>query len=152
MKIALYTGNHAGAPFNVRIGAWLTRLVQKGPYGRVTHVEAVLAEHDDGTCTVGSSVMSEGGVRTTRKALPAVAWELVDVPQWSAQFAAEWFEQHAGDPYDWRGALATVLPGHSSRGWFCNEAVGAAVGLLTPANFTPAQFTAIAHTVALLAH
>lgn len=150
MKVALYIGNHAGAAWNVRLGAALTRIVQKGPFGNVTHVEAVLEEHADGSVTVGSSVLSEGGVRTVRKTLEAAAWRLVDVPAWSAQRAAAWFAEHAGARYDWRGALATVLPGHDGVGYFCNEAVGAAVGLETPAAFTPAQFAAIAYTLALL--
>lgn len=148
MKVALYVGTHDSAPLPVRIGAWLTRLAQKGPFGRVTHVEAVLEEHGDGTFTVGSSLMAEDGVRVTRKALPATDWVIIDVPAWDASRAARWFAAHAGEPYDWRGAAATVLPGHASRGWFCNEAVGAAVGLWAPANFTPAQFAAIAYTVA----
>lgn len=52
---------------------------------------------------------------------------------WDDGAAWRWFHPHAGAPYDSRGAVATVLPGgHGSGEWFCNEAVGAAVGLRAP--------------------
>lgn len=148
MKIALYVGNHEGASLQVRLGAALTRLAQKGPWGHVTHVEAILAENADGTCTVASSVLTEGGVRIARRVLAAGDWVIVNVPQWDLARARAWFEAHQGEPYDWRGALATVLPGHDSTGYFCCEAVGAAVDLETPEAFTTAQFAAIAVSLA----
>lgn len=150
MKVALYVGKHSGAPLGVRLGAWLTKVAQKGQFDNVTHVEAILEEHADGTYTVGSSVASFGGVRITRKSLEASEWLIVDVPQWDGSSASQWFMEHLGEPYDWRGALATVLPGHDSTGYFCNEAVGEAVGLLTPWCFTPSQFAAIACSLGTL--
>lgn len=145
MRVALYIGDHAQDAWSVRVGAALTRLVQKGEFGRVTHVEAILAEHGDGTVDIASSSLRDGGVRIKpRVALTAGHWLVVDVPQWNVERARGWFQAHDGEPYDSRGALATVLPGHHRGGaWFCNEAVGASAGLREPATFTPAQFAAI---------
>lgn len=149
MRVALYVGSHPGAPILTKVGAWLTRLAQKGPYGIVTHCEAVLKEMEDGQCVVGSSVATEGGVRIATKRLDPAEWLLVDVPQWNAERAALWFKAHEGDGYDWRGAWATMLPGHAEGGRrFCSAAVLASVGWRTPDNFTPAHLAAIAYSLA----
>jgi hypothetical protein len=146
MKVALYVGNHAKDALYVRLGWWLTRLVQKGEFGRVTHCEAILGG-DCNSATIASSSLRDGGVRVKRGVqLDAASWRIVDVPQWDAGMAALWFVQHDGEPYDWRGALATLLPGHAGRGWFCDEAIGASAGLRTPQVFTPSQFAAICFT------
>jgi len=53
-------------------------------------------------------------------------WMIVDVPQWDVAESAAWFAEHDGELYDYRGALATLLPGKGvSNRWFCNEALGA---------------------------
>ena len=149
MRIALYIGNHTKDTPGVRLGWWLTRLVQKGTYSNVTHVEAILAEHEDGSVTIGSSSVREGGVRIKRCHLTPEHWIIVDVPRWSAETAKQWFEKHDGEPYDWRGAFASCMPFQwgESKQWFCNGAVGAAVGLDSPEIFGPAQFTAICHSL-----
>lgn len=152
MKVAFYVGDHAGAPLFARIGAWLTRLAQKGPYGDVTHGEAVLEEHGDGLYTIASSVTKEGVRILERVPLDPAQWLIVDVPQWDAVKARAWFESHAGEPYDWRGAWATVMPGHAKGGRrFCSASVLASVGWKTPDNFTPAHLAAIAYSLAGLA-
>lgn len=148
MKVALYIGAHAGAPWTVRAGGWITRLAQKGSLGDVSHVEAILSEYPDGSADIASAVLSDGGVRIKRATLAPGEWRIVDVPHWDAAGARDWFEQHTGEPYDWRGALATMLPGHDSTGWFCNEAVGASVGVTEPQTFTPATFAAMCLTFA----
>lgn len=145
MKVALYIGSHRGDKWHIRFISYLIRLAQKGNLGNVTHVEAILAEHDDGTVTIASSSKRDGGVRSKRVKLDPNNWIIVDVPQWSLDSSIEWFEKHYGDKYDWRGAAATVLPGKGKQNqWFCNEAVGASVGLVEPDTFGPHQFAAIA--------
>lgn len=147
MLVALYVGDHRADGFRDRLGWWLTRQVQRGEFRRVTHVEAILAERPDGRHLIASSSLRDGGVRIKAATLDPAHWLIADVPAWDADAAREWFAQHIGEPYDWRGALATVLPGkNASRRWFCNEAVGAAVGLRSPAAFGPAQFAAICFT------
>lgn len=145
MRVALYVGDHAGDDLLTRAGWRLTRLVQKGEFGLVTHCEAVLRQDPTGAVDIASSSVRDGGVRIKQGVfLQPESWWLVDVPAWSADRARDWFVAHAGAPYDWRGAWATVMPGHRRAGeWFCNEAVGAAAGLRTPEVFTPSQFAAI---------
>lgn len=149
MKIALFIGDHTKDDPSVRLGWWLTRLVQKGKYSNVTHVEAILKEHEDDSVTIGSSSLREGGVRMKRCHLDANHWLIVDVPQWSAEDALLWFISHDGEPYDWRGAFATAFPIQWSKKkqWFCNQAVGESVGLESAEIFGPAQFAAICHSL-----
>lgn len=148
MLVALYIGPHTADTFLVR-ASWKTiRLVQKGPLDIVTHVEAIHAVHSDGRVTIASSSLRDKGVRAKTVRLNVDNWIIVDVPQWNVQKSIHWFDYHDGDAYDIRGALATVLPGKgSSDRWFCNEAVGASVGLLHPETFGPNQFAAIALTL-----
>jgi hypothetical protein len=146
MLIAHYIGNHSADPLNVRLGWACVRLVQKGAFSRVTHCEAILREYGAGVADIASSSLRDGGVRKKENvALDPGNWKIADVPLFDAAKAAEWFAEHDGAPYDFRGALATVLPGRTQAGhFFCNYSVGAAPGvLLTPECFTPAQFAAI---------
>jgi len=145
VKVALFIGNHTKDTPGVRLGWWLTRLVQKGTYSNVTHVEAILAEHEDGSVTIGSSSIRDGGVRIKRCVLTPEHWIIVDVPQWDAIEAAVWFAEHDGEPYDWRGAFATCMPfSWDEKGWFCNGAVLASVGFSNPEIFGPSHFASIA--------
>lgn len=149
MKIALYIGNHDKDSWTVRLGWWLTRLVQKGSYSNVTHVEAILKEWDDGSVTIASASLRDGGVRMKRCILTPGHWDIVDVPRWDVERAEQWFVEHDGEPYDWRGAFATCMPfsWDEYKQWFCNGAVGAAVGLECPEIFGPSQFAAICHSL-----
>lgn len=146
MKIALYIGNHTKDNPSVRLGWWLTRLVQKGEFANVTHVEAILAEHDDGTVTIGSASIRDGGVRTKRCHLTPEHWIIVDVPRWSVTKARNWFIKHNGEKYDIRGAFASAFPiqWKQKDRWFCNEAVGASAGVKSPEVMGPCQFSVMA--------
>lgn len=127
----------------VRAGWRLTRLVQKGMFGHVTHVEAIHAEHPDGSVTIASASIRDGGVRSKVTRLDPDHWRIVDVPQWETRRSADLLLQTRGAPYDWRGALATCMPGSPQTGrWFCNAWV-AAPFLEAPATFGPHQFAAI---------
>lgn len=144
MLVALYIGNHAQDTLSVRLGWFLTRLVQKGPYGIVTHCEAILRDYGGGVADIASSSLRDGGVRIKERVqLNPANWWIVNVQQWDAGASREWFVEHKGAPYDKRGAVATVLPGHDGEGYFCDEAVAASVGWKTPQCFTPAQWAAI---------
>lgn len=148
MLIALYIGPHTSDTLPVRLAWKATRLVQKGPLGIVKHVEAIHEVYTNGEVTLASSSLRDKGVRIKTTKLNPAHWIIVEVPQWSVQKSILWFESHEGDAYDIRGALATVLPGTSSPDrWFCNEAVGASVGLICPETFGPNQFAAIALTL-----
>jgi len=145
LKVAHFIGKHTKDTPSVRLGWFLTRLVQKGKYKQVTHCEAILEEHGDGSVTIGSSSLRDGGVRTKRCFLTPENWLIMDVPQWDSAKAAVWFAEHDGEKYDLRGAFASWLPiswsGYNE--WFCNESVAASVGIESPEIFGPAQFAAI---------
>ncbi|UUZ75551.1 hypothetical protein LP414_27935 [Polaromonas sp. P1(28)-13] len=70
-------------------------------------------------------------------------WLIVDVPQWDVRLSIDLLARTRGALYDWRGALATCLPGSpDSRRWFCNEWVGEPY-VRAPATFGPHHFAAI---------
>jgi hypothetical protein len=146
MKIALYIGTHAKDDALTRIGWAATRVVQKGKFRRVTHVEAILEEHADGSVTIGSASLRDGGVRTKTVKLTQEHWLIYDVPVWDVEQSRLWFVEHAGESYDWRGAFVTWLPAtwDDEKAWFCNESVAASVGMVDPDIFGPSGFAAVA--------
>ena len=143
MKVALYIGDHAADPLPVRAGWWITRRVQKGPYAGVTHCEAIHAEHADGSVTIASASLRDGGVRAKRARLNPAHWQIVDVPFWDVVRSQDFFAETNGLPYDLRGAIATAFLGSEDRTrYFCNEWVGKPF-LRASANFGPHQFAAV---------
>lgn len=144
MKVALYIGDHATDGWLVRAGWAITRFVQKGPYSGVTHVEAIHAEHGDGSVTIASASVRDGGVRQKRTVLEPTHWRIVEVPSWPLSSSLDLLHRTNGLPYDWRGAIATAFLGsQDNRRWFCNEWVGHPY-LMASANFGPHQFAAVA--------
>ena len=143
MRVALYIGDHAGDDLLVRAGWYLTRLVQKGPYGCVTHVEAIHEEHADGSVTIASASLRDGGVRAKRTTLDPLHWWIVDVPQWGVERSVALLASTNGMPYDMRGAIATAFLGsQDSARWFCNEWVSSPF-VRAPATFGPHHFAAL---------
>lgn len=149
MLIALFIGDHKGDTLPVRLGWWAIRHTQGGKYAQVTHTECIHAENTDGTVTIASSSLRDGGVRTKENVrLNPKHWMIVNVPSWYLDMSKHWFACHDGEKYDLRGALATRLPGvGASDRWFCNEADGASVGLAEPDTFGPHHFAAICMTL-----
>jgi hypothetical protein len=143
MLVAHYIGAHRGDSLHVRLGWACVRAVQRGEYKRVTHVESILQEHDDGTVTIASSSLRDGGVRAKRVSLKAGHWLISDVPHWDVVRAIELLDDTEGWPYDLFGAMATVLPTRQKSGsFFCSEWV-AKPFLRSPQTFGPAQLAAI---------
>lgn len=143
MKVAFYIGDHSADGHMARLGWRITRCVQKGPYGHVTHCEAIHAEHPDGSVTIASASLRDGGVRAKRVTLDPVHWWIVDVPQWDVVRSEDFLAETAGMKYDWRGAIATVFLGaQDAARWFCNEHV-AAPFLRASGTFGPNHLTAI---------
>lgn len=60
-------------------------------------------------------------------------------------YARDWFERNAGAPYDLMGNVRFVLPwlADSERGWFCSEALAAALKLKEPWRFGPNGLAAL---------
>jgi hypothetical protein len=144
MIILAYVGNHANDSLFARLGWAITRLVQRGRFKRVTHVEGYYGEYD-GRALIASASLRDGGVRLKYARLDRENWIAVEVPDWDAGPSLKFILDHTGEKYDLRGALATVLLfGQSQTRWFCNEILGASVGLESPEIFGPAQFMALA--------
>jgi hypothetical protein len=144
MKVALFIGSHEKDSWDVRLGCWLTRIVQRGNYSRVTHCEAILDEFPDGTVNIASASLRDGGVRQKRVTLTPGDWIIKDKPEWDVEKARLWFTAHNGEKYDLRGAFVCFLPfwWSTKNQWFCNQAVGAPF-LDSPEIFTPSQFASI---------
>ena len=144
MKVALFIGDHKSDTWPVRAGWWITRKVQKGPYAKVTHCEAIHAEHADGSVTIASASLRDGGVRVKRVRLNPAHWQIVNVPFWDVARSMDFLAETNRMPYDLRGAIATAFLGSEDRTrWFCNEWVGKPF-LRASANFGPHQFAAVA--------
>jgi hypothetical protein len=147
MLVAHYIGAHRGDSLHVRLGWAAVRAVQRGDFRRVTHVESILQEHDDGTVTIASSSLRDGGVRAKRVSLKPGHWLIADVPQWDVVRALALLDETEGWPYDLLGAMATVLPTRQAgRRYFCSEWV-ATPFLRSPHTFGPAQLAAITMSI-----
>lgn len=143
MKVALYTGNHESDSMPVRAGWWITKKVQKGPFACTTHVEAIHCEHSDGSITMASSSIRDGGVRSKDILLNPLRWNIVDVPMWDVQDSIKLLTLTQGSKYDLRGAIATAFIGSPQAGrYFCNQWVGLPY-LQASATFGPNHFHAI---------
>ena len=145
MMTAHYIGDHRQDALSVRAGWWLTRLVQFGEFSHVTHSEAILCENLDGSVSIGSASVRDGGVRVKTTHLNPVHWLILDVPSWDVDKSVAWFSdpQNAHQKYAWGGAVRAGLPFlPGGPGVFCNQAVGAA-HLRDSSLFTPSEFACI---------
>lgn len=150
MLVACYIGDHAKDGLLTRAGWALTRAVQKGKYRQVTHTEAILVEHEDGTVDIGSASLRDGGVRIKRKVrLNPDHWLIADVSQWDVDAAHDWFIEHYGERYDIRGAFVSWLPimWQRWREWFCSESIADAVDMKTPSLYGPALLADVAFSL-----
>ena len=147
MIVAHYIGNHAGDDLASRTGWWLTQLAQKGPFGNVTHTEAIHAQHLDGSVTIASSSLRDGGVRSKCVTLNPAHWLITDVGEWDVEHSKDLLAVTQGAKYDLRGAVATMLPGAPKAGrYFCNHWVSLPF-LKAAAIFGPHHFAAICMTL-----
>lgn len=122
LQVAFYKGTDRF--FNRAVSWW-----QRGPY---SHCELVTA-YDVGQAICYSASFQDGGVRRKVMALNTDHWDLVNIevsPQ-QAWAAERWFFEHLGEGYDLAGLVGFVWGpwAHRPDKWFCNEAVGAALGL-----------------------
>lgn len=149
MIVLGYIGNHKKDDIFVRLGWFITRLVQTGKFKRVTHTECVHAGNNYKLCTIASSSARDHGVRTKENiALTKGNWIALDVPQWSIEPSQAWFKAFDGCAYDWLGAIGTKLPffrnlHYSVERFFCNETTPKALPvsfMANPQNYTPSEF------------
>lgn len=143
MILAAYHGTRPGLPglYNRAV-----RIVGRGPY---SHAELVFAGRD--AVERGEPVESwsaswmDGGVRCKRIAFDPSRWHFVALPRADAAQAREWFLTHDGEPYDLAGNVRFVFPliPDSRRGWFCSEAIAAALGWAEPWRYEPNHLVTI---------
>lgn len=149
MDVACYVGTHAGDTPLVRLGWALTRASQKGEHSDVTHSEAILAWHADGSADIASATMrpeteaGTDGVRIKERVMLTPGnWLIVNMPMWDVAKSREWFIAHKGKRYDRRGALVNPTPlwwSNPDR-YFCHQAVGLSQGVISPEVFTCAAW------------
>ena len=138
MKVAFYKGTRPGWQ---GIYSRAVRLIDRGPY---SHAELVFS---DGMS--GSASYIDGGVRLKRIDYDDTHWDFIDLPPSLEPYARDWFESHVGAPYDLMGNVRFVLPwlSDSERGWFCSEALGAALGWKEPWRYGPNGLSALLRSI-----
>lgn len=130
LQVAFYKGRTR--LFN-RLVSWFMR----GPY---SHCELVFENIPAGAVCWSSSFMDHG-VRIKTIKLDPDHWDLVDieVSEARAAAAAKWFADHAGQGYDVLGLVGMVWRrcADDKARWYCNESIGAALGLTDPWRYDP---------------
>lgn len=113
------------------------QIIDKGPY---SHCEAVFS---DGLSA--SASWTDKGVRFKDVVYKPAHWDLIPLPLEMEEAARDWFEFHQGLPYDLLGNVRFVLPwvDESAHGYFCSEALAAALGLREPWRFGPNGLAAL---------
>ena len=113
------------------------RFIERGPY---SHCELAFG---DGMSASASWV--DGGVRFKRIDYDPAHWDFVELPAHLAPYAREWFRANQGAPYDLLGNVRFVLPWlpDSQHGWFCSEAIAAALRLHEPWRLGPNGLAAV---------
>jgi hypothetical protein len=136
MQASFYKGTRPGLQ---GIYSRAVRWIDRGPY---SHCELVFS---DGLS--GSASYIDGGVRF--KAIDYSQhpehWDFLDLPDAAEPYARDWFESRIGAPYDLMGNVRFVLPWvhDSEKGWFCSEAMAAALRLKEPWRFGPNGLAAL---------
>jgi hypothetical protein len=148
MIILGYIGDHKKDDILVRLGWFITRVMQTGKYKRVTHTECVHAGDSYKLCTIASSSSRDKGVRTKENVnLTKGNWIALDVPSWSIEPSKAWFKAYDKCPYDWLGAVGTKLHflrnlHYSVERFFCNETTPKALPvsyIANPQEYTPSE-------------
>ena len=140
MKAAFYKGTRPGLQ---GIYSRAVRAIDRGLY---SHCELVFS---DGLSASASYI--DGGVRfkdIDYRQHPE-HWDFMALPDALEDYARDWFESNMGAPYDLLGNVRFVLPwlSDSERGWFCSEALGAALGWKEPWRYGPNGAAAMARTM-----
>lgn len=129
MKIAFYKGT--SKPFNWIVSKWT-----RGPY---SHCEVIFK---NGHCA--SSSFRDGGVRIKTIILDPERWDLMEISNIDESVVRAWFGAHYGQKYDILGLAAVLTPVKEDKDrWFCNEAIGAAMGVKDSWRFTPNSFASL---------
>lgn len=136
MKAAFYKGTRPGLQ---GVYSRAVRWIDRGAY---SHGELIFS---DGLSASASYI--DGGVRFKEidYSKHPDHWDFMTLPDELEDCARDWFARNAGAPYDLLGNLRFVLPwlADSERGWFCSEAMAAALRLKEPWRFGPNGMAAL---------
>ena len=134
MRAAFYKATRPGLQ---GIYSRAVRFIDRGQY---SHSELAFS---DGMSASASYI--DGGVRFKRIDYDPAHWDFVELPDAAEPFAREWFRANEGAPYDLLGNVRFVLPllPDSSSGWFCSEAIAAALKLREPWRLGPNGLAAV---------
>lgn len=139
MKLASYKGTRRG------FKGLLNRAIRWWTNSIYSHNELVFEEFTDnqGNVLCASSSASDGGVRFKYIYLEPSKWDIVhlDMPKERSQKAFQWFADHNEDGYDYLGLFGFIWRREQDKNkWFCNEAIGAALGISNPNWYSPGHF------------
>ena len=133
MKIAFYKGT----TIIDNLISWWTR----GPY---SHCE-ILFTMDPKTKIAQCASSNRGiGVAFDNITLTPAEWDIMDLPNANYQDCVKWFNDHAGEQYDYTGLLGIISPiGNEYNHWFCSEACAASLGIPEPWRFDPNRLAVV---------
>lgn len=125
---AFYKGTRPGlAGIYNRLVRWIGR----GPY---SHCELIFS---DGLAA--SASWMDGGVRFKRIEFDPEHWDFIGLDPAKEVAARLWFAEHDGWGYDLMGNLRFLcgIVRESADRWYCNEALGASLGMPDPWRLEP---------------
>ena len=134
MRAAFYKATRPGLQ---GIYSRAVRFIDRGAY---SHCELVFS---DGMSASASWI--DGGVRFKQIDYDPARWDFIDLPAHLEPYARDWFEFNHDAPYDLIGNVRFVLPflPDSESGWFCSEAMAAALRYREPWRFGPNGLAAL---------
>lgn len=138
MQAAFYKATRPGVQ---GIYSRAVRAIDHGPY---SHCELIFS---DGLAA--SASWTDGGVRFKRIEFKPEHWDFHPLPADMESYARAWFERMAGAPYDLWGNARFVLPWitDGADGWFCSEALAAALRWQEPWRYGPNGAAAMVRTL-----
>lgn len=129
MKIAFYKAKTK--LFNKLVSWWTD-----GPY---SHCEVIFS---DGMCA--SSSFLDGGVRFKSINIDYLHWDIIELPNIDENAVRNWYTNNLGKKYDVLGLLSVLSPVKDDKNkYFCNESIGAAMGIRDPWRFSPNSFSVL---------
>lgn len=109
-----------------------------------SHTELGLIHVKGDIWRCASASFMDGGVRTKLIELTPDKWDVLEFKVSENGFIAiaDFLNATAGAKYDTLGMLGAgfMIPKENKNKWFCNEWVGAALGIKEPHRFRPASF------------
>lgn len=132
--IALYKGP----------GHWTNALIRRWQRSPYSHCELV-EPYGGGQYECWSASAMDGGVRRKVMALDPAHWEVYELRNFSGARAELWFQANIGKGYDLLGLLGFAWrPWRGDRGgYWCSEAVAAALGFEEPFRYDVAMLASV---------